>query len=581
MDAAGHLGRLRAVARVVSANPEMRRVQLAFAAFNSAEWAVWIAMLVYGYDLGGATGAGLVAVAQLVPAMLFAPFSSVLADRHRPARVLLVGYLSMAAALALTGVVLLLDGPAALVIVCAAAGSTALTIVRPTQAVLMPGLSRRPEELTAANVFSGWNESISLLIAPAVAGVLLAVEGPGTVFLVMAALLVLGALAVAPVRGPAAAAATESSGAGLLGESVEGFRVIAKEPAARTLVTMIGAELTTTGLLDVLFVVLALGMLDMGDGGAGYLNAAAGLGGVLGVAATASLVGRARLLPAMLCALAVWAGAFVLLAAWPSVVSALVLLAIAGGARVLFDVAGRTLLQRTAPPHVLARVFGVLEGVDNAGLAIGSLIAPLVVAIGGARAAVLSAGLLLPLLALASGRRLFALDAAARVPVVEIALLRSLPIFAALPPPQLEGLAHSVERVSVAPGEPVVVQGEEGDRYYAIAEGEFEVRVDGARVATLGRCEGFGEIALLQDCPRTSTVRALTVAELYALDGARFLEVVTGHAGASRAANAAMDEALEGSSAHRRFQRAEPVGAEADDVAGLDPARAVERAELE
>ena len=326
------------------------------------------------------------------------------------------------------------------------------------------------------------------------------------------------------------------------------------------------------GLLDVLYVVLALGLLDMGDGGAGYLNAAAGLGGVLGIAVTATLVGRARLLPAILAALAVWTATFVVLAAWPTVVSALVLLAVAGGARVLFDVAARTLLQRTAPPHVLARVFGVLEGVDSLGLALGSLIAPLIVALGGARAAVLAAGLLLPLLALASGRRLFALDAAAHVPVVQIALLRSLPIFAPLPPPELEGLANSVEHVAVAPGEPVVVQGEPGDRYYAIAEGEFEVRVDGARVATLHRCEGFGEIALLQDCPRTSTVRALTVAELYALDGARFLEVVTGHAAASRAANAAMDQARDVRLAHGRFERAEPVGAERDEIAGLEPA---------
>ena len=573
------MARLRAVVRVVSANPDMRRVQIAFAAFNGSEWAIWIAMLVYGYGLGGATGAGLVAVAQLVPGIIFAPFASVVADRHRPARVLFVGYLTEAVGFALTGVVLLLDGPPALAIACAAAGTTALTLIRPTQAVLMPGLARRPEELTAANVFSGWNESASVLIAPAVAGVLLAVQGPGTVCVVMAALLVLGAAVVAPLRGPEPAAVTEASGAGILWESMEGFRVIAREPSARTLVAMLGAELTTVGLLDVLYVVLALGLLDMGDGGAGYLNAAAGLGGVLGVAVTATLVGRARLLPAILAALAVWTGVFVLLAAWPTVTSALVLLAVAGGARVLFDVAARTLLQRTAPPHVLARVFGVLEGVDSLGLALGSLIAPLVVALGGARAAVLAAGLLLPLLALASGRRLFALDAAAHVPVVQISLLRSLPIFAALPPPEIEGLANSVEHVAVAPGEPVVVQGELGDRYYAIAEGQFEVRVDGAKVATLGRCEGFGEIALLQDCPRTSTVRALTVAEVYALDGARFLEVVTGHAGATRAANAAMDEAVR--SAHGRFQRAETVGADGDDVPGLDPALAVEGAELE
>ena len=81
-----------------------------------------------------------------------------------------------------------------------------------------------------------------------------------------------------------------------------------------------------------------------------------------------------------------------------------------------------------------------------------------------------------------------------------------------------------------------MTQGEDGDRYYAIADGELEVTVDGHRTATLSRGDGFGEIALLRNVPRTATVPALTPVRLYALAKEPFLEVVTGHLATSATA---------------------------------------------
>ena len=516
-------------------------MQIAFSAFNGAEWAVWIAMLVYAYDRGGATMAGAVALIQLVPATLFAPFASVLGDRYRPARVLTLGYVAQATGMGATAAVLLLDGPPVLAYLCAAVAATAVTMTRPTMAALTPALCRVPEELTASNVVSGWNESVSLLVAPTVAGILLAVAGPGWVFLVMGAAVLGGALLVATIAGPAANPSRDTS---VRTELVEGFSVVVHEPGARTLVGLLGAQFVALGVLDVLYVVLAVGTLGMGDGGAGYLSAAFGAGGALGIAVTASLVGRARLMPAVVGSLVVWGVSFAVMAVWSTVAGALLLLALAGAARSLFDVAGRTLLQRTAPPEVLARVFGVLEGLTMAGLALGSVLAPVLVHFGGATAAILGTGALLPLLALAAGKRLFTLDASAHVPIVEIGLLRSLRLFAVLPPPALEGIARSLEPVAAEAGTAIVTQGEDGDRYYAIAEGDLEVVVDGVRVNTLGRGEGFGEIALLHDVPRTATVAALTAVKLYALEKEPFLEVLTGHPAAHTAAREVVAERM-------------------------------------
>src|SRR5207245_1824531 len=128
-----------------------------------------------------------------------------------------------------------------------------------------------------------------------------------------------------------------------------------------------------------------------------------------------------------------------------------------------------------------------LEGISMLAAAVGSLVVPLLVATIGAKAAVIGVGALLPIVLLLCGRRVFQIDAGATVPVVEIALLRLVPFFHALPAPQLEGLARSLVPLDAAPGEVVIAQGDVGDRFYAIGEGEVEVTADGRHVATLGR----------------------------------------------------------------------------------------------
>ena len=537
------LARISALARPVLGNRDLRRVELAFAAFNAAEWGVWIAMLVYAYRQGGATTAGLVALAQLVPAAVVAPFAAGLGDRFRPARVLMLSYLLQGAALAATAVALLAGASALAAYALAAVAATAVTLSRPAQAALLPALARTPGELTATNAVSGWIESASLLVAPAVTGLLLGMSGPGAVFVLMAALVLTGAAAVAGVAGPAAAGPAAEGGT--LAAATEGFRLLGRERGARLLVGVLSAQYLVIGALDVLFVVLAVTVLGLGGSGAGYLNAAFGAGGVLGLAATAALGGRARLIPPLLLGAAVWSAAFVVLGVSRSALAAFGLLALAGAGRSMLDVAGRTLLQRLVPATLLARVFGVLESLSMAGLAVGSLLAPALVGLAGARGAVACAGAILPLVLLAFLTSLRAVDAQATVPVVEIALLRSLPLFAPLGAPTLESLARSLTPFTATAGTEIVRQGELGETYYAVAAGELFVTVDGARRATpMRRGDGFGELALLAGVPRTATVTALVDVQLYVLGKDDFLAAVAGHAASSREADRLVRERL-------------------------------------
>jgi hypothetical protein len=157
--------------------------------------------------------------------------------------------------------------------------------------------------------------------------------------------------------------------------------------------------------------------------------------------------------------------------------------------------------------------------------------------LGGSRLALLGVAAVLPLAAAAGGRGLLHLDAEAPVPVVEIALLRSLPLFAELPGPAIEALPASLAPVELPAGAVLIRQGDPGDAYYAIAAGELEVRQDGRFLRRCGRGEGVGEIALLHSIPRTATVVAHSAATVYQLNREPFLTTVLGHVHVHREAH--------------------------------------------
>jgi predicted MFS family arabinose efflux permease len=535
-------GSVASVLRILVGNRELQRVELAYLTFTVAEWGTWLAMLVYAYDRGGTTEAGVLATLLLVPAAILAPVLGGLAERFPPGRSLVAGYTAQAVSCGLVAVAMLLNADRLVVYALLVLPSIAYTMTRPGQASFAPGLARRPEQLAVANVVSGWIESVSTLAGPLLVGVVLSFSAPDAVFAVGAVLGLGAALLVGPMRDLVAPAHTQGTESGTSVAASIGF--VGRDANARNLLLVLGAQSVAIGALDILYVELARGVYDLGGNWAGYLNAAFGVGSVLAVVITARLVGYPRLAVPLVVSLAGWSVALFALGALPSLGVGLVLLAVAGGSRATFDVTGRTLLQRVARPDLLARVFGLLEGTEMAGLALGSLLAPALISLGGARAAFIGVGLVLPLAALVAGRRLLDIDRHATVPVVEIALLRSLPMFAPLPPPTLESLARGLELEVVPAGVDVIVQGDAGDRLYVVAEGEVDIVADGVLVTTLGRGAAVGEIALLYNVPRTATVRTRSEARLYALDRETFLVSLTGQASAAKLAQGLAEERL-------------------------------------
>jgi MFS family permease len=348
------------------------------------------------------------------------------------------------------------------------------------------------------------------------------------------------AVLVAGLRPPAAAPRRASAARWVGREALEGFRVIFRERDIRLIVGLYAAQTLVAGALNVLVVVAAVELLGLGTGGVGFLNAAVGIGGLVGVALTFALVGRRRLAGDFGVGIVIWGLALVLVGLWPEPALALLFLGLLGVGNTLVDVAGVTLTQRAVPEDILARVFGALESVLVGALALGALVAPVLIEQLGIRTALIVTGALLPLFAGLAWGRLRRIDRSAAAPDRELALLRGIPMLAPLPAVTLEQLALALEPVRVPARAEVFAQGDSGDRFYVVADGAVEVAVDGKQTRTVEPGGWFGEVALLRDVPRTATVRTTEDTELFALERDRFVAAVTGHAGSAEAANSAM-----------------------------------------
>jgi len=521
-------------------NPALRRLQIVYGTSVVAEWGFLVALSVYAYDVRGATGVGIVGVVRMVPAALATPFAAVLSDRFRRELVLL--WIELGSAIVMAGAaVAYFAGPAEIVIY-ALAGLLAImaTVLRPTVAALLPSLATTPAELVAANAASLTTESLGTLAGPLLAGLVVATTNAGVVFAGAAGIYAVAVILVRLVRveGPLLPIRTGKP----TQELFEGFRVVAQDPRPRLLVGLFAAQTLVRGSLNVLIVVIAFRLLHAGGSWVGFLTAALGAGGLLGAFASVALTGR-RLAAPFGVGLLLWAIPIAALGLWPNKVWALFMLALVGVGNSLEDVGGFSLLQRIIHDEVLARVLGVMWGMAMAGVAIGSVVGPPLVDAAGIRGAAAATGLFLALVVALSWRRLVSIDRAVAAPTQELDALDKVPIFRSVSVVAKERLATSLVLLSYPAGTAIVREGETGDRFYILVDGEIEATERG-RPAGRGSLDYFGEIALLRDIPRTATITAKTAIRLYALERDDFLAAVTGYSGAMEAGEAVVAERL-------------------------------------
>ena len=508
-------------------SPDLRRLALAYVVFVIADLSTYIAILVYAYERGGTGAVAFVAAIQLAPSALIAPLAATAGDRHGPAVLLRRRYLALGLSCAAGAAVLLADGPPALAYVAAALISVTVAATRPLHRSLLPEVADGPEDLTAANAVLSSAEGIGSLVAPLMAGLVLALMSVGAVFAIAAALLAPAGLGLATLHHHHRPALTRSPGSAR-SELRDGVRVLRQGPGARAALGSIVAINVAMGAARVLVVPLAVDTLDVGDAAVGWLSAGLGAGMVLGGVAAGLLAGRAQLSRWVAQGLVVWGAVLATVGYAPDLAAAVLVLVVAATGAAVADLATRTLLQRLVPGPLLTRALGLAEAVFIGSTFVGAVIAAPLDSLFTVPEAFAIVGAATVVAALVSGWVLSRAERGTTSPERQLGLLRLVPITRALDPATMEGLALRLERVGVDAGQRVITEGEIGDRFYIVERGVFGVRRGGGSLAELGPGDFFGEVALLLDEPRNATVEARTAGELWTLERADFIEALTG-----------------------------------------------------
>ena len=531
-------------------NPNLRRLNLAFAGSAIGDWAYATAIIVWAYEIGGVTAVGIWGTVRLILMTLVTPFASTIVDRL-PRKLIMVStdLIRGLICLAVAGLIWA-DAPPMAIFVLATLTSIFAAPFRPAVAALMPSLVNEPEELTAANGTASTIESLAFFVGPAIGGTLVAAFGVPVVVLLNAATFVWSALIVSRIRvaDEADSTAAETAEAAQGGDTVDvtdstahstddtesfwtesmaGFRTIWAHRDLRMVSGVYCLQTMVAGASLVFGVEMAVQMTSFGAPGIGYLDSVMGVGALLGGLVAIGRASAGRLASDFGVGVIFWALPLLLAAIWPQMWAAFLALFIIGVANPVVDVNATTIIQRSADDAVMGRVFGALETALIASMALGSIAMPLLNHTIGLRWSLAIFAVVITLAVIPTFGRLRRLDVELAEPAT-LTLLRQIPLFAPLEPKSLELVAQQLIPVRVPAGETVITEGEEGKRFYVIESGALTATFGGELLSHMGPGDPFGEIALLRDVPRTATVTADEDSQLFALEREAFLEAVTG-----------------------------------------------------
>ena len=535
------MGALSAYRKVLR-NPALARLLVGEFVSSIGDWLYLVALLVVVYaESGDPVVLGIIGAARVLPYVLLSVPAGIVADKYDRRLILLSTDIIRGLIMVVIAAVVAFDGPTLLVVALAVLATCFSAFFSPAIGAFLPTLVRDESELGPANSLWSSLDNLAFFVGPAFAAVLLGIGALPVAFILNA--LTFGVVAAVLWRLPSAA--PKAPAAGTVGEGEEG--AAPQPPAASiraaiapvfrpllgiTVINIVGGFVF--GGLGMLTVILAVDYYGVGEAGTGLFNSAIGVGGIIGAFVAGALVLRRRLGPPMLAGALIIGVSVVALGAVPAefFALALVAMAIASAGSLLIDIISTTLFQRIVPDAIRGRTIGVMDTGAVLAYAAGSLLLPIVAA-SDPLPALLACGVAMAVAGFLAVLLLGHYAVQASTIDDERKILGDVTMFAGLSPAALETAMRAATVEPVTSAAVVIRQGDAADRFYVIAEGEFEVTQtpDGGGqsmvLRRLGKGDFFGEIGLLSHVPRTATVTALTDGRLVALDAAPFLELVS------------------------------------------------------
>lgn len=383
------------------------------------DWMYITIVVILAYQItGSATIAGLLTFTRLLPYVLFMPLSGVLADRFDRKRLMIGADLGRAVCmLGLLAVdsrqTIWLAFPLVFVSTCL------FSLFRPALGATVPAVAGSQEDLVQANALMAQISGISLLLGPALAGMLIVLGQERSAFVINAVTYFASTLTLLSLRIPMRQEEPRSATTSWLSDTLTGFRFILRERhdglEAVTLTTWGGS--CFNGAIATLTVVLAAQSWHVGAQGVGFLNAAAGAGALLGGFLIGAFIHRLHLATGYIAAMAATGLSIALIGLSPVAFAGAAVLAAYGLFDVFNQVMGDTIIQTSTPDALLGRVYGAFEAIVVSGLLLGALVAGPLVGAFGPRVATLGFALV-PLAMLAVHLpRLRTLDRASEPPI--------------------------------------------------------------------------------------------------------------------------------------------------------------------